>query len=155
VNGPPGNSHPTSGSTYGGRARARLAPVALPPALFPPHIGLARQHRQQRIGPELLMIVEILVAQRQTIDSLPHQSRNTMLDPARIAAVLEAAGELPRDARLLLGPMQQQPARLRGNRSSVKVRHHLAATLSSESEAGFSTLCHSEKPFLSGSNVLS
>ncbi len=101
------------------------------------------------------MIVEILVAQRQAVDPLPHQFRDAVLGPGGVAVVPEAAGELSQDAGPLLGLVQQQSTGLGGDCSSVKVCHYRARRISGESEVGSSTLCHSEKPFLSGWNIMS
>jgi len=43
------------------------------PPMLSLQIGLARQHRQQRILPQLIVVVEILIAPREAVDSLPHQ----------------------------------------------------------------------------------
>src|SRR3970040_631017 len=101
------------------------------------------------------MVVEVSVAEDQTVDALPHQLLHCVIDPAWVTVIPETAGELPQDARLLLGLVQQQTAGFRGDRSPLEGRHHRAPEISGERKAGLSTLCHSEKPFLSGSNVLS
>ena len=46
-------------------------------------VALARQNPQQRIVPQLLMIVQILVAQRQAVDPLRHHLRHRVLAPAQ------------------------------------------------------------------------
>ena len=50
----------------------RLAPIILV-APFPQRIELVRRHRQQRIAPQIRMIVQIFVAQRQRVHPLRHQ----------------------------------------------------------------------------------
>src|SRR3970040_1888914 len=103
------------------------------------------------------MVVEVSVAEDQTVDALPHQLLHGVIDPAWVTVIPETAGELPQDARLLLGLVQQQTAGFRGDRSPIEVRAHRAPGISGERKACLSTLCHSEKEksFLSGSNVLS
>src|SRR5215207_3616965 len=57
-----------------------------------PHrrLELARQHRKRRVFAQLVVIVEILVAQHQAENPLPHKRLNLVLDIAGIAPVDEA-----------------------------------------------------------------
>ena len=58
-------------------------------ALQPVQRALARQQRQQRISPQLVVIVEVLLSQRQRIDPLRDQFPLPVFDAPRIAAILE------------------------------------------------------------------
>ena len=58
-----------------------------------PRLELAGQHRQHRIVPQLIVIVEVLVAQRQAEDALADQRRHRVLDQLGVAAVAEAGGK--------------------------------------------------------------
>ena len=74
-------------------ARTRLAPIRFRPPIPPQGIFLAYQHRHQRIRPQLLMIVDIFIAQGQSINPLPHQLLHTELGEARIPPVPKAGGQ--------------------------------------------------------------
>ena len=50
-----------------------------------------------------------------------------MVDALGLTVVEEAAGELPQDACLLLGAVQQQTAGIGGDRAAVEAGDHLAA----------------------------
>ena len=57
-------------------------------AVGPQHRAqLARQHRQRCVLAELVVIIEVLIAQRQAEDALPDQCVDLMLDIARIAPI--------------------------------------------------------------------
>jgi hypothetical protein len=54
-------------------------------------LALAGQQPEKRIRAQLLMIVEVFVAQRQPVDALRQHLRQRVLDQQRRAAVAEAA----------------------------------------------------------------
>jgi len=81
---------------------------------------LADQGGPQRIMPQLVVVVEIFVAQSQAKDSLPQQLLDRMFDQFFIAIISETAGQLPDDARLLLDLPQQQPTGIGGDRPPSK-----------------------------------
>ena len=63
-------------------------------AVGPQHRAqLPRQHRKRRVLAQLVVIVEVFVAQCQAEDALPYQRLDLMLDIARVAPVDEAVGE--------------------------------------------------------------
>ena len=53
----------------------RTSPIAFSSALPSEWIGLAHQGREQRITPELFVIVEVLVAQGDTVNALRDHAR--------------------------------------------------------------------------------
>jgi hypothetical protein len=71
-------------------------------------LALAAEQPQQRVGAQLLMIVEILVAQRQPVDALREHLGNPVLDPFRVAPVPEAGGQPVQQADTPAGLAQQQ-----------------------------------------------
>ncbi len=125
-------------------ARPGFAPVLLPPPLLAFHIRLAAQQCQQWVRAQLVMIVEVLVAQRQSVDSLPHQFPHAVFGPVRISMVSKAAGKLPQNTRLLFHFVQQQPARLGGDHATVEPGHYFLARPGGKLKAGLGTLCHRE-----------
>ena len=50
---------------------------------------LARQHRHHRIVAQVIVVVEILVAQRNSEHPLPDQCHHLMLDPLRTPLVVK------------------------------------------------------------------
>ncbi len=83
------------------------------------HICLAHHRRQQRIVAQLIVIIEILVAQRQPEDPLRQHVRQPMLGHRRIAAIVEALAQ-PRDQlHPGIGLGQQHHSGVGGDRASV------------------------------------
>jgi hypothetical protein len=88
-------------------------------------IRLLDQHRQQGIVPQLLVVVQIFVAQGQTIDSLGYQLLHRMFDQIRISIIGEAAGKLAQDPDALLDLPQQQTTAVSADRSTIELRAYL------------------------------
>ena len=128
----------------GAFAGAGLAAVALAAALKTLDIGLAREHGEQRIGAQLLVIVEVFVALRQAVDALPYELPDAVLNAFGIAMIVKTVGELPQNPGLLLAAMQQQRTGLGGDRTAVETGDHIALKLGGETETRWRTLCHSE-----------
>ena len=89
--------------------------------------NFAGQHRKQRIVPQSVVIVEVLVAQRQTKNPLPHQSRHGVLDKQRIAPVDETPGDPLAKPHGFVRPPQTQGPRVGGHRPAVETGHNLVA----------------------------
>ena len=79
---------------------------------------LARQHRKRRVLAQLVVIVEILIAQRQPEDALPHQCRDRVLDITPVAPIHKALGKPTHQPEAPIHLPQQQRARVRGDRAS-------------------------------------
>lgn len=60
-----------------------------------PRLQLAREHRERRVLAQLVVVVQVFVAQRQTEDPLPDQRLHPVLDIARVAPIGEALGKPP------------------------------------------------------------
>ena len=71
-------------------------------------VPLAAEHRQQRIGAQLLVVVEVFIAQRQPIDALRQHLGQWMLDQQGRAAVAEAARQPAQQVDLAVRLPQQQ-----------------------------------------------
>jgi len=136
----------------GGRRRAlepveralpgqRMAPVPHPLAGRAGHIALAGRHRQQRVVPQYVMVVEILVAAGQRQDPLRHELFHRVLDQLGSAVVREAVREAPQQPRPLRHLPQQQDARVRGDPAPVEPGHHLPPPDPLENELLFPTVC--------------
>ena len=95
-------------AVQGALAGQRLAAIGTAQALRTGRIGLADQGRQKRIAPQIVVVVEILVAQSQTVDPLADEIEDGVLDQISVAVIDKAVGELPQDARPLLDLSKQQ-----------------------------------------------
>ena len=65
-------------------------------------------HGKERIEPQKIMIVEILIACGQAQQTLGDQFAHRMFDKERITRIVKAAGQGPRDAQALIDLTQQQ-----------------------------------------------
>ena len=131
-------------------AGAGVAAVLAPPPLLAFEVLLAAEQGQQRVRAQLIVIVEILITQRQPVDALGDQLAHAVFDLPGLAVIAEAGGELPHDAAALFGLAQQQRAAVGGDGAAIETGHHLAAAVVGEGEAGWGTLCHGRGRFLAG-----
>src|SRR5439155_286619 len=107
------------------------------------YVGFTRQHSQQRVLPQLLMIIQILVSQRQTVDPLRQQLLHRMLHKNRVAPIQKALGQPRQQVQPPVGLPQQQPTAVSGQRSSIETGYYLAGKMVSKLEGRLVTLCHS------------
>jgi hypothetical protein len=91
--------------------------------------------------PQVVVIVEIFVAQCQGIHALTDQLQHRVLDQLRVAVIVKASGKSPQDAHLLLDFSQQQPARIGGDPSTVEPSYHIALAKAVKRKRLLSTLC--------------
>ena len=131
-------------------AGAGVAAVLGSAALLACEVLLAAQQRQQRVGAQLIVIVEVLITQHQPVDALGDQLAHAVFDLRGLAVIAEAGGELPHDTAALLELAQQHAAAVGGDRAAIETGHHLAAAMFGEGEAGLGTLCHGRGRFLAG-----
>ncbi len=75
-------------------------------------IFLADHDRQQRIVSQIIVIVDVLVAQGERVDTLSDQFFGGVFDQLRIAMIGEACCELTDDAGDAFCLAQQQTARV-------------------------------------------
>ena len=75
---------------------------------------------------QLLVIVEVLIAQRQPIDALRYHLGYRMLDARRIAAVEKALGKAAQQPDAPVNLTQQRRAAVGGEPVGGKLRHHPA-----------------------------
>ena len=108
--------------------RTSIAPIPDPRPLRAEQVPLTHQQRQQWIATELVMVVPILVAQRQRIDPLRHQRLHRVLDAARVPVVGETGGKLPDQPSPGFHLPQQHRPTIRAQPPPVKARLHLPST---------------------------
>lgn len=110
----------------------RLRPAQLQPvqrtlarqrrARRPPCLELAAQRRQHRIVAKLVVVDQVLVAQRNPIDPLTNQRRDLVLDLPRLTVVVKALCKPINQPDRPRCPTQQQTSRVRRQPTAVERR---------------------------------
>ena len=99
---------------------------------------------------QLLMIVEIFIAQRQPVDALRQHLAHRVLDPCRVPPIPKA-GRRPREqADLAVGAAQQQAASVAGHAGAIEVGYHPPRKMICKRERFLRTLCHEKGRFFFG-----
>ena len=93
-------------------------------AVLAPGLELARQHRHQRVVAKLVVIVQVLVAERDAEHALPDERGDRVLDEPRVPRVAKTSRNPPNQIQTSVGGAQQQPARVRRQRAAVELRHN-------------------------------
>jgi hypothetical protein len=96
--------------------------------LFSFHVIFAQRHGQHRIAPQFIVVIEILVAQRQPEHALRDQIQQRMLDLVGLAVVGEARGEAPYDSGSLLQLLQHQRSPIGGDGAPIETPNQLSAS---------------------------
>ena len=116
--------------------------------------SLPTSGREHRIVAQLVVVDEVLVAQREAADALHQHGLDAVLDEFRPASVGETAGQpLHQADRPVRGPEQQRPG-VRGHLATVERGHHLAPFDGFISEQIAATLCRHRGTPLRGVNPL-
>jgi hypothetical protein len=102
---------------------------------------LPRQRCKGGILAQLVVIIEVLIPQRQAEDPLPYQCLDLMFDVARIAPVAEASGEPTHQPEAAIHLAQQQAARVRRDVATVKAGHNRSSINRFKFEQLRGTLC--------------
>jgi hypothetical protein len=127
---PPDGSAVMADPMVAGRFRcAQLQPVqrALPcqrGAAAPPCFELADQRRQHRVAPQLVMVEQVLIPERDPYDTLCHHGRHAVLDQLRHPLVRKAGGKVYSQPDRTIGLAQQQRPGIRSDRTTVERCHH-------------------------------
>ena len=123
------------------RARQRTAPVPLPRALRAGRVRLADQQRQQAVAAQRVVVVQILVAQRQPVHPLRHQLPRRVLHLPAVAMILEAARDPGHQPQPPVHLAQQHAAAVRGEPAAVEAGDNPAASEAVKFKLRGSTLC--------------
>src|SRR3954453_3397401 len=105
---------------------------------------------KQRIGSQLLVIINVFVAERQTIDPLGQHLLNRMLNPLRLPSVEKTAGESRQQLQPLFSLSQKQRATIGRDGPAVNTGPDLTSSATLKSETGLDTLCRKQRPFSVG-----
>jgi hypothetical protein len=110
-------------------------------AVRPPCRKLVGQHRHDRIVTQLVVIVEVLIAQRNPDHPLPHQGRHAVLDQVLVTLVDKALGKAINHSDLAVRRPQQQRASVRRDRPAIKTSHNFPPPNGCKFEQFRVTLC--------------
>ena len=99
------------------------------------------EHAEDRIVPELVVIIDIFIAERDAENALAEHRRKPVHDERRIAAILETIGEARHESDRFVGLAEQQRTRVRGDRTAIERAHNIAALDGSKLERIPVTLC--------------
>ena len=117
------------------------------PASGSSSLRLPLSRPQQRIGPQLLVVVQVLIAQRQPVNALRQHLREAVRDQKRRAAIHETAGQTPQQVDLAIYFSQQQRPTVTRYLTSREPRLHTTRKMGCKREAFLVTLCH-QRPLL-------
>ncbi len=96
------------------------------------------------IGAELVGVIEILIAQRQTVDPLSQQLIERVIGLFRVAPGGETARQASPQINPLVGLSQQQAAAIGSSDAAVELGDYLAVPCGCKLEARLDTLCGRE-----------
>ena len=137
-----------------GRRPAQLQPVerrfaGQGSAIRPFGLQFAAQHRQHRVMAQLIVVDQILVAQRDPEHPLTNHARHRVLDQIGYAVIGEAAGKLRHQPDRPVGGTQQHCPGLRAHPATIESGHHRVPFNRCKSKQIRATLCpHRASPCL-------
>src|SRR5262245_62899620 len=110
----------------GALTRQRLAAIGRLAPVGSGGVALARQDGEQRILAQLLVVEQILVAERDAVNPLPDQLLDAVLDQPGVPVIGEARGQPTKDPSPTLHLAQQQGAAIGADRPAVETGLDLA-----------------------------
>src|SRR3954463_3791543 len=100
---------------------------------------------KQRVCPQLLVIIDVFITERQTIDPLCQHLPDGMLDPMLLPPIEKTGGEPRQQVQALFSLPQQQTPGIGGDRPAIKAGHNLSSSTPFKPETRLDTLCHKQK----------
>jgi len=122
-------------------AGKRTALVALTPAALAGRVGFADRRGQHRVAGEVVVVVQILVAQSQPEDALAHQIKNRMLHEPGVATVSETPGKALQQLDAAIRLLQQHDARVGGQLPAIKIGQNRSPIEGLDIHRCFRTMC--------------
>src|SRR5690625_4523509 len=117
--------------------------------VLPPRLHLARQQRHYRIMAQAVVVVQILVAQYDAKEPLPHQCRDPVLDQLGPPMILKTGGNALHQPDRSIRRSQQQSTSVRRDVSTAKGRLHATLFDGCKLKQLWGTLCLHRGPPLS------
>ena len=109
---------------------------------------LAAKHRHNRVVAQLVVVDQVLVAQRNPEHPLTHQTRHLVYHQVGRTVIGEAAGKAFDHSDLPIGGAEQHRPGLRGHRPTVERRHHRPPFNWCKAKQIRATLClHRDSPW--------
>ena len=117
-------------------------------AIRAPGFKLAAQHRQDRVVAQLVVVDQVLIAQRNPEHPLTHQAWHLVYHQVGHTVIREAVGKALDQSDLPIGGAEQHPPGLRGHHPAVERCHHLAPFNRCKAKQIRATLClHRDSPW--------
>jgi hypothetical protein len=110
--------------------------------VLPRRIQLADRRGQQRIEPQPIVVVEVLVTQYQAIHSLPDELADTMLDEIGLVVIDEQPGESIDDVRLRFHFTEKQCTPIGADGSAIEFAGDRTLAQRVKLQLFLVTLCH-------------
>ncbi len=113
-----------------------------------PGFELAAEHRHDWVVAQLVVVDQVLVAQRNPEQPLTDQGRHLVDHQGGGTVIGEAAGKALDQSDLPIGGAEQHRSGLRGHRPTVERRHYLAPFNRCKAKQIRATLClHRDSPW--------
>ena len=109
--------------------------------IAPSRLQRRRQQRQRRIMTQFVVIVQILIAQSDTVNALGHERLKGVVGARLVTVVGEALRHPPGQATDAINFAQQQHSCIRRHGSAIERRHHGALLEALKRELTAMTLC--------------
>jgi hypothetical protein len=122
----------------------RYTCAAFVEAVLSGNVAATGHQCQQRVMPQLLMVVEILVSQSNPPHTLSQKFFDSEFDRIRTAVVSEGLAERPQDAEPFFDLPQQQSAGVRRDPPAIERRRNFPPSVSLEQQLLSVTLCSHE-----------
>ena len=111
-----------------GRRRQGRAAVVGEQTILAERIAFVANDGQQRVAAQLVVIIEVLVPQRQPGEALRQELGELVIHKTRVALIVETLGQCARHAQAVIDLTQQQRAAVGGEGAARKISNHLART---------------------------
>jgi hypothetical protein len=105
------------------------------------HVLLARRRRQQRIAPQVRVVIEVLIAQRQRVNALREKFLHAVIDEFGIAAIHKTTCQYAGDAQTRIDLPEQKRAAIAAELATGKISDDSALPKILEKELPGETLC--------------
>jgi hypothetical protein len=122
-------------------AGQRLATVTRIDAILARRVGLADQDRQQWIGTQPVVVVEVFIAQRQAEDTLLEQLFDRVFDLLGVTVIVETSRQPGQQTAPRLDLPQQQRTSVRADRATVESGRDLPRCQGMKFKREIGTLC--------------